>query len=316
MTNNYKIRYNIHIVGGYKMKKLLGLLLTFVLVVSGCSNATVKKEKLQIYASFSLIQDLTKKIVGDKADVKLVVENNEEAHDYEISTKKMAEVSKANVVVYNGVGFEAWIDKVKDVAKNTSFIDTSNGIAVLEGGHDHAEGEAHDHHHEYNPHIWMSIKNATVQLKNIKDQLVKIDPDNKTYYEENYEKYAKEFSALEKDYAAKLKDVKRKSIVVTHAAYTYLAKDYGLSEHSITGISPDSEPSLAKLAQLTKLVDDEKVNTIFFDENATSVVSDTLAREAKVKTAILYSLEKIDEKEDYLSLMRKNLDALVKALNE
>lgn len=303
------------------MKKILGFLLVCMLVLSGCTT-TVKKEKLQIYASFSLIQDLTKKIVGDKADVKLVVENSEEAHDYEISTKKLAEVSKANVVIYNGVEFETWIDKVKEVAKQTSFIDTSNGIAVLEGGHEHEEGEKHEHkegeehNHEHNPHIWMSIKNAVKQLKTIKDQLVKIDPENKDYYEANYKKYEKEFNDLEAEYATKLKNTKRKTIVVTHEAYTYLAHDYGLEEHSISGISPDSEPSLAKLAELTKLVNEEQVTTIFFDENATSVVSDTLAKEAKVKTAILYSLEKIDENEDYLSLMRKNLDALVKALNE
>lgn len=300
------------------MKKLLSLLLCSIIVLAGCS--TQPKSKLQIYTSFSLITDLTKKIVGDKAEIKPIVENNEEAHEYELSTKKLAEISKANVVIYNGLGLEEWIDKVKEASKNTSFIDTSVGIEVLKGhdheGHDHEGEHKHEHDHEYNPHIWMSIKNAIIQMKNIKDQMVKIDPSNAEYYENNFKKYSQELTTLEAEYAKSLNDVKRKTIVVAHAAYTYLTEDYGLEEHSISGFSPEADPSLAKLVELSKLVKDENVTTIFFDENVSSKVSDVLAKEANVKTAVLYSLEKIGDNEDYISLMRKNLNALVKALNE
>ncbi len=299
------------------MKKIITAMLVMALLLIGCNKSTVNQKKLQIYASFDVIADFTKKIVGDKADVHTIIESGEEPHDYEISTKQMANFTKADAIIYNGLGMEPWIEKVKENIKNVSMIDTSYGVEVLKGHEHEHEGENHEEHaHEMNPHIWMSIKNAMKQLTNIKDQLIKIDANNKDYYENNYKTYLEKFNTLEQQFATQLKSTKTKTFVVSHAAYTYLASDYGLEEHAISGISPTDEPQLATLTKMSKLIKEEAVKTIFFDQSISSNVSAVLAKEVGVKTKVLYSLEKYEKNEDYISMMQKNLERLVKALNE
>lgn len=300
------------------MKKIIALFMAATLFVAGCSiKEKQETKKLQVYASFDVIKDLTMKVTQDVADVHLIVESGEEPHDFELSTKQLATLTKADVIVYNGLGMEPWIEKVKENAKNVNFVDTSEGIKVIEGGHNHDHDEKHDDHdHEHNPHIWTSIKNAQKQLTTIKNQLVKIDEKNAKKYEENYQKAFNDLEALEKEYATQLKDVKRKTVVVSHAAYTYLLQDYGLEEHAVSDISPNVEPNLAKLAELVKLIKEEGVTTVFFDESVAENVSKVLAKEANVRTDVLYTLEKYPQNEDYISLMKKNLVNLKRALDE
>lgn len=301
------------------MKKVIACVCAMALVLVGCSTAKQAEKKgerkLQVYASFYPIAEFTKQIVKDKMDVHTIIENGEEPHDFELSTKQAAQLTKADIVVYNGAKMEAWIDALKQSAPKPTYVDTSEGIDLIkeEPGVHHEEGE---HFHEINPHIWLSLKNAQKQLATIKNAVVAKDPSNKEFYEQNFNSYVKSLQDLDAKYASELKDTKSKTIVVSHEAYTYLARDYGLKEESISGFSPESEPSLAKLVELKKLVEAENVKTIFFDENAVSKVSEVLAKEANVKTGILYTLEKEEENQDYLTIMNKNLEILVKALNE
>lgn len=301
------------------MKKVIACICAMALVLVGCANSKQAEKKgerkLQVYASFYPIAEFTKQIVQDKMDVKTIIENGEEPHDFELSTKQAAQLTKADLIIYNGAKMETWIDALKQSAPKPTYVDTSVGIDLIkedENTH-HEEGE---HYHEINPHIWLSLKNAQKQLATIKDAIIKKDPTNQKFYEENFEQFVKSLQALDAEYAKQLKDTKLKTIVVSHEAYSYLAKDYGLKEESISGFSPEAEPSLAKLAQLKQLVEQQKVKTIFFDENATSKVSEVLAKEANVKTSILYTLEKEEENQDYITIMKKNLEILVKALNE
>ncbi|MBS5911239.1 MAG: zinc ABC transporter substrate-binding protein [Paenibacillus macerans] len=127
--------------------------------------------------------------------------------------------------------------------------------------------------------------------------------------------------ALDKEFSESLKDAKRKDFITQYAAFGYLAKQYGLTQLSIAGLSPDQEPSAAQMTEIIEFAKEHNVKTIFFETLVSSKVADTTASEIGAKTAVLNPIEGLTEEElagglDYIAVMRQNLDALKAALNE
>ncbi|MBY4798143.1 zinc ABC transporter substrate-binding protein [Collinsella sp. AGMB00827] len=317
------------------------------LALSGCTSPTSREggsQKKVIYTTFFPVHDLTSRIVGDKMDVKTIITGDQEPHDFELKTQDMAKITEADLVIYNGSGMESFIDSLKESAQDDSkFLDLSAGLTLLEGGahshhdhdhdaddhdaddHDHDadhadknhDHDAHDHDHgSVNPHTWLSIKNAVIELDTIYHKVAEIDPANADYYKKNLETAEREFKALDEKFEAKLSQVpaEKRMFVVSHAAFNYLAHDYGLKQVAVTGISPEDEPTAAQLATISDFIKTHGINTIFFEGKATPKVAETLAASAGAKTSTLYTMESLTEDEanlGYLTLMERNLDALM-----
>ena len=187
---------------------------------------------------------------------------------------------------------------------------------------EHGHGHNHKHGHDKtNPHTWLSVKNAIIQLDTIYKKVSSIDPENEAYYKENLKKAQDEFRALDKKFETELSKVKSKQkyFVVSHAAFNYLANDYGLKQVAVTGISPEDEPSAKQLQKIADFVKKYKINTIFFEGKATPKVAETLAKNTNTKTDTLYTMENLTDEEiemGYLKLMELNLKALLKSFNE
>ncbi len=185
-------------------------------------------------------------------------------------------------------------------------------------GHD-ADDDDHEHG-SVNPHTWLSIKNAEVELDTIYQKVAAMDPDNETYYRENLDRALADFQALDKRFEDAIAQVpaERRVFVTSHAAFNYLAHDYGLKQVAVTGISPEDEPTAAQLATISDFMKSNGVDTIFFEGKATPKVAETLAASAHAKTATLYTMESLTEDEaklGYLTLMERNLDALMESFD-
>nr|WP_314276405.1 metal ABC transporter substrate-binding protein [uncultured Peptostreptococcus sp.] len=315
--------------------KLSAVLLATSFALAGCAgdktaNTTEKKDggKLKVYASFYPMYDFAKKIGGDKVEVTNLVPAGTEPHDWEPSAKDLAKISESDILVYSGAGMESWVDKVDQATKNSKLVkvEASKGIDLIksEHHHDHEDADDKDHeeheHGEYDPHVWLSPQNAKTEMKNIKDALVKADAANKDYYEKNFEIYSKKIDELDKKFSTSLKDTKSKNIVVSHEAFGYLCKAYGINQVGIEGLSPDSEPDAARMAEVTKFAKENKVKYIFFEELVSPKVSETIAKEVGAKTAVLNPLEGLSDEqikagEDYFTIMESNLKVLLEALN-
>lgn len=319
-------------IGGYFMKKLLILLI--LVLVTGCASKSESKdsEGLTIYTSFYTMEDFTKKIVGDKIQVFNLVKTGDEPHNWEPTPTDIASIEKADMLIYNGAGFEHWVDSViGSIGSEKIFaLNTSEGVELLEDTviHEHDENEheegTHDHedhdHENYDPHVWLNIKNAIIQLENIKNAVIKIDPENEAYYTENFNKYKEEFEALDKKYEDTISEFKNKDIVVSHKAFSYMCSEYGLNQLAIEGLSPDSEPDASRMANIVDFIKSEDIKVIFFEELASPKVAETIAKETGKEVDILSPIEGLTEEEkqngeDYLSIMEKNLEALKRALN-
>jgi zinc transport system substrate-binding protein len=308
------------------------------MVLSGCAGASEKpidqsrqanadKGGINIYASFYPIYFLASEIVGDKGTVISMVPAGAEPHDWEPSPKMVIELSKADMLIYNGVGMEPWIDKIMpNIDRNkTKIVDASVGIELLKSAeHEEEEEEENGESHEhgiYDPHIWVSPIRALQQAQTIYEALVKIDPANTKYYGENINQLNLKLTKLDKDIRDATKSFKSNVIVVSHEAFGYFANDYWLEQIAITGINPQAEVSSQKMIELTRICRDKDVKYIFFEKLTSPELSETLAGEVGAGTLVLndaagLNLEDMKSEKNYITVMYENLENLKKALGD
>ena len=307
------------------MKKIYTTILIIIMSLGlvACSNGVKKEEgntsdeKVKVYATIFPIYDFTKNIGKDKIELNYIVPPSSEPHDYEISAKTIKDIQNADLLIKNGLGVDGFADNIKSESEKLNIVVASEGIEKITYEKDgiHDENHTEEEHGEYDPHVWLNINNAIKECENIKNALVKVDAKNKEYYEENYNNYVKELKDLQDSYKENLKEIKNKTILVSHDAYGYLCKEYGINQISVTGVNPNQEPSMSKIAELTDYAKDKNIKYILFDGLVNPKVSQTIANEANIDTMILYSIDGITKEdfnnsEDYVSLMEKNLETL------
>ncbi|MEO1769312.1 metal ABC transporter substrate-binding protein [Candidatus Enterococcus ferrettii] len=292
-------------------------------LLAACGNQkqdTVKNDKLQVMTTFYPMYEFTKEVVGDKGDVKLLIPAGTEPHDYEPSAKDLAKIAESDVFVYNSPELETWVKNLTDTVdtNKTAIVEASKGISLMEGSEEEGE-EEHDHSHVLDPHVWLDPVLAIKEVETIRDDLSKKYPDDKDAFEKNAANYIKKLQDLDQKYQTAFTDASNKTFVTQHAAFGYLAKQYGLTQEAIAGVSPDQEPSPARLSELKHYVDDNHVSVIYFEENASSKVAETLSQETGVKLEVLNPLESLTNQqmkdgESYLTVMEENLAALKESI--
>lgn len=321
------------------MRKLGAMLLAIVTtgaLLTGCGQTTSTveegKDRLQVYTSFYPLYDFATKVGGDKVEVTNLVPTGVEPHDYEPSARNIAGLEEADVFIYNGAGMESWADKVLATLETTDLVvvEASQNIELLEGhthsheeeAHDHEEEhaeEAHNHEEGVDPHVWTSIRNAKIEMENIKNAFVEADPENKEYYEANYATYAAKFDALDKEFEESLSQFENRDIIVAHEAFGYLCDAYDLNQVAIEGLNSESEPDPARMKEIVEFAKEKNIKVIFFEELVSPKVAETIAKEIGAQTMVLNPLEGLTQEqleagEDYLSVMAQNLEALKIAL--
>jgi zinc transport system substrate-binding protein len=297
-----------------------------ILVFTGCgvstnssadsqgTGASGADRKLTVYTSVYPMYDFTQKIGGDKIKLKNLVPPGTEPHDWEPTPSDIAALEKADVLIYNGAGMEPWLDKVlKSInTEKIEKVEATKGLNLLNNPAE-ADNLVKD------PHVWLDPMLAKQEMGAIKNALVSADPTNQAYYEKNYNDNAAQLDQLDKEYKAAVTQFSKKDIVVAHQAFSYLCNAYGLNQVAIEGISADSEPSPARMAEIVKFVQEKQLHSIFFEELVSPKVAQTIAQETGATTAVLNPFEGLTESDqqagkDYFSVMRDNLEVLKKAL--
>ncbi|RRJ66491.1 ABC transporter substrate-binding protein [Paenibacillus oralis] len=324
------------------------LLLAGALLLSACgkdSEGKIVEGKVNVVTSFYPIYEFAKEIGGENANVINLLPTGVEPHDWTPRSQDILNTSKAQLFLYNGAGLEGWVPNFLKGLGNDAQVKTvevSEGIELIraegddghghgavaeeseEAGHSHTEGtqdshEGHDVGASVDPHTWVSPKSAMVMAKNIKDSYVAVDPEHQADYEARYETLTAKLQALDAEFTEQLSAVTRYEIVVSHQAFGYLCRDYGLTQHAIMGLSPEAEPRAQDLVALSKLVKDRGIKYVFFEELVSDKLAKTLASEAGVQTLVLNPVEGLTKAQEqagdnYFTLMKKNLQNLILAL--
>ncbi|UUZ94285.1 metal ABC transporter substrate-binding protein [Paenibacillus sp. P25] len=304
------------------------LLLVISLLLSACGKPrpTLVNGKMNIVASFYPLYDFASKIGGNHVNVINLVPAGVEPHDWSPKSKDIQNLTKSDLLLYLGAGFEGWVkdtlDSLPKDAKVTP-VETSKGITFMKAveEEEHAShGTGKDHQEGANdPHVWLSPVNAKIIAGNIKDALVKADAAHQADYEANFKRLSDQLDQLDNKFRTQLAPAPNKDIVVTHQAFAYLAKEYGLTEKPIMGLSPDAEPTSQDMKDILGFIKTNHVKYIFFEELVSDKLAKTLAKDAGVQTMVLNPLEGLTEEQskkgaDYLSIMEDNLNNLIKAL--
>ena len=189
-----------------------------------------------------------------------------------------------------------------------------------EAKENHSSHEEEHHHGMYDPHTWLSIKNAKIEMENIKNKLSEIDPDNASYYQKNFDKYAKMCDDLDKEYSQKISVLPNRVMVVSHQAFGYLCGDYGLSQVPIKNISNEDEPDAQTMAQIIDYIKKNNIKYICVEEMTSTKIADTIKAETGAQIKVLSPVEtltqeQMDKGEDYFSIMENNLKILEEVLS-
>jgi zinc transport system substrate-binding protein len=310
------------------MKPLLSALaLTGVLALSGCAAFSDEAGpgatggKVRVVAAFYPLQYVAQRVGGTHATVQNLTQPGSEPHDLEIPPKQTAEIVDADLVVYER-GFQPAVDDAIRQNATGKQVDAAK-VAHLEprghdghdhGGEDHEVGEEHQHG-DLDPHFWQDPQRMAEVGDAVADELATIDPKHADAYAANAADLRSDLEALHQSYETGLADCARDTVVVSHDAFGYLAT-YGLEMEPIVGLSPGAEPTPADLARLQDLIRSDGITTVFSERLVSPRLSQSLARDMGITTAVLDPIEGLSDKtadEDYLSLMKQNLAALRKA---
>lgn len=281
---------------------------------------------LQVVASFFPYAEFARAVGGEAVSVMTLVPSGIEPHDFEPTPRDMEKLYRADVVILNGAGIDAWAEKlVPELTKHgvrvMRMADSLDSLLVQDEGHA-AEVTGSDIHGALisaDPHFWLDPVLAEMQVGRIMGVFSEVDPIHQSQYASRGSSFIEELHALDREYDSGLRTCRLRTVVTAHNAFTYLAKRYTLEVVSIAGLSPHTEPSPGRLAEITRLVRERGIRYIFFETLSSPELSETIAREAGVGTLVFNPIEggMIGEDglpETYLGLMRQNLIHLRRAL--
>jgi zinc transport system substrate-binding protein len=268
--------------------------------------------KIKVVASFYPIYEFVKKVGGDKVDVSILIPVGVEPHDFEPTIQQIQEAENANIMIYNGAGLEEWIERINTKLR----VDVSNGTRLLLNNNNTNELKAN-----YDPHIWLDPILAQIEVRNIRDALIKVDPKNSQYYTDNAERFIRDLSTLDSEIRTSLSTCNKTDFIAFHNAFTYFADRYGLKQHSIKGPSPEGEVLPQRLVEVITLAKELDLHIIYSEDLVDPRSAETIAQEIpNGKVLILSPIEGVNKLEQeagigYLDKMRQNFKNLLEGLD-
>lgn len=293
--------------------KFLLILIVFILIIGfifyfkdfftgNMMQKSQQNNKIKIITSFYPLYFFANEIGGERVTVRNITPPGVEPHDFDPTARELAEIEQSDLLILNG-GIEIWGEKVKKLLQGN--------VVVLVAGEDLFSGP--------DPHIWLNPRLAKLEIERIQTTLSKIDPEYSTYYLPNAKALLAKMDLLDKNFTEGLDDCQTRNFITSHSAFSYLAKQYNLNQVSISGFSPDDEPSAKQLAEISLFAKQNNIKYIFYEKLASPKLAETVANEIGAETLVLDPLEglsnnDINQGKNYFDLMQQNLINLEAAL--
>ena len=303
--------------------------------------AAMANERVQVVTSFSILADMVENVGGEHVEVTPLVAADGDAHVYSPSPGDARSLANADLVVFNGLLFEGWMERLISASDyNGPMVTATDGIEPLsfaaheEHGHDDHDEHDHghdDHDHEehadehaghdhgnQDPHAWQDMHQAEVYIANIRDGLIAADADNADAYRANAEQYLQEMAEVDDEIRALIDEIPASTSVITgHDSFGYFSSAYGVTFLSPVGLSTEADPSGASMAALVDVIEQENVKALFHENMTNQSIITQLAEETGLPIAgTLYAdaLAAEGEASTYLGMMRHNAHVLHDAL--
>jgi zinc/manganese transport system substrate-binding protein len=270
-----------------------------VITLSSVGASPAVAAPLKVVASFTVIADLARNVGGDRVDITTIVGPNGDAHVYEPSPADAVAMSKADVVLVNGLHFEGFLQRLVEAsATDAAIVELTKGVTPIqfkpefaEADTDHADAGEHGHDNT-DPHAFQSIPNAEIYVKNIADAFCAADSEGCVGYQTNAAAYTKKLEALDSEVRAAISSIpaEKRVVITSHDAFGYFEHEYGLTFLAPQGISTDAEPSAADVAKLVEQIRHDKAAAIFVENITNPRLIEQIASETGIKVGgTLYS---------------------------
>ncbi|SOE02215.1 metal ABC transporter substrate-binding protein [Blastococcus haudaquaticus] len=313
-----------------------------LLLLAGCGGsdeageASTGGDRLTVVAGFYPLEWAASRVGGDQVEVSSLTAPGAEPHDLELTPQDVAGVSDADLLVYLS-GFQSAVDEAAESQAGDHSWDAAEAanLSLTSGDHDHEHGEeehSEDEHAEEehaeeehaeeehaegeespDPHFWLDPTRLADVGDALAEQLTDLDPDGAETYAQNAASLREDLESLDQEMSEGLGACTVDTLVTSHDAFGYLADRYGLEVVGISGLSPSTEPSADQLAEISTLVRERGVTTVYTETLVDPSIAETVASEAGVQTAVLDPLEGLTDEsagDDYLAVMRANLATL------
>lgn len=288
--------------------------------------AAAMAEPLKVVATFSIIGDMARQVGGDRIDLTVLVGPNGDAHVYEPKPQDAARIGAAEVVLANGLKFEGFINRVVEATGTKApVVELTKGVTPIEAGadehgHEAEAGDEADDHGAFDPHAFQSVPNAIIYVANIADALCAADAAGCDSYRANAAAYTETLKALDAELRAEVAAIPqgKRTIITSHDAFGYFAKEYGITFLAPEGISTDAEASAADVAKLIDQVREDSASAVFVENVSNPRLIEQIAKETGLKVGgALYSdaLSAADgPAATYVDLMRYNIRTIAGAI--
>lgn len=332
------------------MKKILfPLALVTALTLAACSseegtsnesqsqNAS-SGEQLSIYTTVYPLEYFTERIGGDLVTVQSVYPPGTDEHTFEPSQQDMIKFAEADKLFAIGLGLESFIPSAKETLanQNVEIVELADFISddsLLEGEEHTEEGHSEEEHAEeadshaghdhgaLDPHLWISPTLSAELSKSILNELIEASPENEEEFTANFEALEADLADLDESFKTMVSEADRDTFFVSHAAFGYWVKDYGLQQIAVAGLSTQDEPSQKELAAIVDQAKEQNISYILTEQNVSSKLTDIIRTEVGAETLPLHNIgvltdKDIDNGDDYLSLMERNIETLKTVLND
>ena len=271
--------------------------------------------KFKVVTTFTVIQDIAQNVAGDAATVESITKPGAEIHEYEPTPKDIVKAQSADLILWNGLNLERWFERFFQNIKDKPAVVVTEGItplSIYEGPYKDAP----------NPHAWMSPSNALIYVENIKNALVKYDPQNADTYQKNAATYAEKIKQLDKPLREKLAQIpaNQRWLVTSEGAFSYLAKDYDLKEGYLWPINAEQQGTPQQVRKLIDLVKKNHIPVVFSESTVSAKPAQQVAKESGAKYGgVLYvdSLSAADGPvPTYIDLLNVTVSTIVKGFEK
>ena len=297
------------------MLRIFLLILLFVQSIY-FSNASAKPiKKFKVVTSFTIIADIAKNIAGEAAIVESITKANAEIHDYQVTPSDIRRAYDADLLLYNGLNLERWFDKFFNNLPNIPREVVSNGIVPIGIGLGPYQGKP-------NPHAWMSADNALIYINNIRASLAKHDPSNADIYNDNAKKYAAKLQAELAPLKQQLASIAKENrwLVTSEGAFSYLARDYQLTELYLWPINANSQGTPQQIRQVIDKINQHNISTIFSESTVSAKPAQQVARATNIRYGGVLYVDSLSNQQgpvpSYIDLLKVTLTTINKGLRQ
>lgn len=326
-------------------KKLLSVAAAGTLLLGGCASneetntAEETNDQLTVYASTFALKSFAEEIGGDRVRVEMVIPPGADPHTYEPTSKQMTDIAEADLFLTVGHDLEPYVESMEKslASENVTFVKTAEDVKLLSAEdtvHVHSEDDGHEHeedehaeeghseddghnHGQYDPHVWLDPTNAVSMAEAIEAAFSEQAPDYKDEFADRLSAFKEEAETLDAELKAAVEGGSKSELLVTHAAYGYLADRYGFEQLPIAGLTPSEEPSQQALKRVIEEAQLHDLKYIAFEDTVTPKVAEVVKSEIGAETVTIYNLESVTKEQmdqSYFDLMRENVKALETAL--